>query len=93
VPDVLPGGITLLAGKPKKGKSWMALGMCEAVATGGVAFGMKRVEQGDTLYLALEDNPKRLQKRLRKVLNGSPAPDRMHLVVNGRDCIKGVQRN
>jgi hypothetical protein len=79
VPDVLPEGLSLLAGKPKKGKSWMALGMCEAVAAGGVAFGTRRVEQGDTLYLALEDNRKRLQKRLKKVLNGEPAPDRMHL--------------
>ncbi|MDP8951143.1 MAG: AAA family ATPase, partial [Actinomycetota bacterium] len=79
VPDVLPEGLSLLAGKPKKGKSWMALGMCEAVAVGGVAFGVKRVEQGDTLYLALEDNRKRLQKRLKKVLDGRPAPERMHL--------------
>jgi hypothetical protein len=79
VPDVLPEGLSLLVGKPKKGKSWMALGLCEAVATGGVAFGTRRVEQGDTLYLALEDGYKRLQKRLKKVLNGAPAPDRMHL--------------
>ncbi len=79
VPDVLPEGLSLLVGKPKKGKSWMALGMCEAVAAGGVAFGTRRVEQGDTLYLALEDNEKRLKKRLQKVLNGAAAPDRMHV--------------
>jgi hypothetical protein len=79
VPGVLPEGLSLLVGKPKKGKSWMALGMCEAVATGGVAFGTKRVEQGDTLYLALEDNKKRLKKRLQKILNGAAAPDQLHL--------------
>lgn len=79
VPDVLPEGLTLLVGKPKKGKSWMALGTCEAVAVGGVAFGTKRVEQGDALYLALEDNRKRLRKRLEKILDGRPAPKRMHL--------------
>ncbi len=79
VPDVLPEGVTLLVGKPKKGKSWMALGMCESVAVGGVALGTKRVEQGDTLYLALEDNVKRLRKRLKKVLDGRAAPERMHL--------------
>ncbi len=82
VPDVLPEGLSLLAGKPKKGKSWMALGMCEAVATGGVAFGVKHVEQGDALYLALEDNKKRLKKRLGKVLDGRPGPDRMHVEVS-----------
>jgi hypothetical protein len=79
VPDVLPEGLSLLVGKPKKGKSWMALGMCEAIAVGGVALGTKRVEEGDTLYLALEDNEKRLQKRLKKVLDGRNAPERMHL--------------
>jgi hypothetical protein len=79
VPGVLPEGLTLLVGKPKKGKSWMALNMCEAVAVGGVVFGTKRVDQGDTLYLALEDNTKRLQKRLRKVLDGRAAPEKMYL--------------
>src|SRR5215208_5039887 len=79
VPEVLPEGLSLLVGKPKKGKSWMALGMCESVATGGVAFGVKHVEQGDALYLALEDNRKRLKRRLKKILNGASAPDNMYL--------------
>ena len=75
VPGVLPEGVSLLAGKPKQGKSWMALGLCEAIAAGGVAFGTKRVEQGKTLYLALEDNERRMQKRLKKALNGRPCPE------------------
>jgi hypothetical protein len=37
VPDVLPEGVTFLAGKPKVGKSWMVLGIGLAVATGVVA--------------------------------------------------------
>ncbi len=44
--------------------------MCEAVAVGGVAFGTTRVERGASLYLALEDNRRRLRKRLQKVLDG-----------------------
>lgn len=70
VQGVLPEGVTLLAGKPKQVKSWMALGLCEAIAAGGVAFGTRRVEKGETLYLALEDNERRMQKRIRKVLDG-----------------------
>jgi hypothetical protein len=73
VRGVLPEGVTLLAGKPKLGKSWLALGLCVAVAAGGVALGTRQVEQGDVLYLALEDNRRRLQKRLGKMLCG-PAP-------------------
>jgi hypothetical protein len=92
VPDVLPEGVTLLAGKPKKGKSWLALGLCEAIAAGGVAFGTKRVEQGETLYLALEDNTRRLKKRLKKVLDGRPAPARMHVCTEWPRLAEGGAR-
>jgi hypothetical protein len=78
VPGVLPEGVTLLAGKPKLGKSWLALGLCVAVAAGGVALGTRQVERGEVLYLALEDNRRRLQKRLRKMLRGS-APDGLEM--------------
>lgn len=79
IQDMVPVGVHLLAGKPKKGKSWLALGACESVATGGRAFGAKDTRQGKSLYLALEDNERRLQKRLRKVLGGRPAPETMYL--------------
>lgn len=60
------------------GKSWLALGLCVATATGGRALGQKPVEGGDALCLALEDNERRLQKRLRKLLQGRGAPTRLH---------------
>jgi RecA-family ATPase len=61
-------GLTILAGKGKIGKSWLALGIAIAVASGGYALGSIKVEQGDVLYLALEDNERRLQKRLRQLV-------------------------
>ena len=45
-----------------------------AVASGRNALGDLSVEQGDVLYLALEDTQRRLQKRLRDMLNGDSAP-------------------
>ena len=81
VPDIIPEGVTLLAGKPKLGKSWLTLGLGVATATGGVALGTKRVEQGKCLYLALEDNRRRLQKRLDKLLAGGPAPEGLHIAL------------
>ena len=48
--------------------SWLALGLCVAVAAGGFAFGNVHVEKGSALYLALEDNERRLQFRLKKIL-------------------------
>lgn len=79
VPGYLPEGLTLLAGRPKMGKSWLGFGLALAVASGGAAFGKVRVEPGEALYLALEDTPKRLQSRLGMMLHGEPAPDGLHL--------------
>ena len=63
--DLLPEGLTLLAGKPKLGKSWLALQLSLAVATDSEVLG-RPVEQGRVLYAALEDNPRRLKSRLQK---------------------------
>jgi len=63
----LAEGVTLLAGKPKIGKSWMALDFAMAVATGGVALGSVKCRQGRVLYCALEDNHRRLQRRMRQL--------------------------
>lgn len=79
VPRILPEGVTLLGGKPKMGKSWMALDVGIAIASGGYVFGKIPVDAGDVLYLALEDHPRRLQKRLKKRLQGSEAPSRLAL--------------
>lgn len=79
VPGILPEGVTLLSGKAKMGKSWLALGWCIAVATGGAALGKRRVEQGEALYLALEDNQRRIQSRLKKVLAGDKAPEGFYI--------------
>ncbi len=64
VPEILPEGLTLLAGKPKLGKSWLAL----SIAAGRVALGKQPIPQGDVLYLALEENARRLQARARQLL-------------------------
>jgi hypothetical protein len=68
VPGYIAEGCTLLAGRPKLGKSWLVLEMGLAVALGEACLGSILCEQGDVLYLALEDNERRLQKRIDKVL-------------------------
>ncbi len=78
VPGMVPEGVTLLAGKPKLGKSWLALGIAIAISTGGVALGTRPVEEGEVLYMALEDNHRRLRKRMEKLLTGDP-PERLHI--------------
>lgn len=79
VPGYLVEGMTLFAGAPKLGKSWMALGWGIAVASGGNAMGSIRCEQGDVLGLMLEDNERRLQRRIRQLQQGE-LPDRLTLL-------------
>jgi len=79
IPGIVPEGTTLLCGKPKMGKSWMALGWGIAVASGGNALGSIPVEQGDVLYLSLEDNQRRLKSRISKILPDGDIPPRLHL--------------
>jgi RecA-family ATPase len=66
VPGIVPVGITFLAGRPKVGKSWLALQIAIAVATGGRALNEK-IEPGRVLYLALEDSARRLKNRCEKM--------------------------
>src|SRR5262245_31044556 len=75
-------GLTVLAGRPKVGKSWMALGLAIAVASpAGHALGSIPVEQGDVLYLALEDNMRRLKRRLNQMLPSGSVPDRLDITL------------
>jgi hypothetical protein len=75
IEGLVPEGLTFFAGAPKLGKSWLGLGLGVAIASGGCALGRVQVEGGDCLYLALEDNPRRLQGRLRMILNGDRPPE------------------
>jgi DNA-binding Lrp family transcriptional regulator len=65
VSRLIPEGLSLLCAKPKLGKSWLALHLAVSVATGGKALGEYWCEPGAALYLALEDNLRRMQSRLR----------------------------
>lgn len=81
VGDELPmlvEGTCILSAKPKLGKSWLALGMCIAIATGADFLGY-RTQQCSTLYLDLETSEALQQKRLRKMLDGNDPPKNFYL--------------
>jgi AAA domain-containing protein len=77
IPKYVAEGLTVIAGRPKTGKSWLALGWAVAVAAGGLAFGSIQVDAGEVLYLALEDNQRRIKRRLEQM--GGAAPGRLHI--------------
>jgi hypothetical protein len=69
VPDMIPAaGVTLLCSKPKFGKSWLAYDLCIGSTMNRFILGTIKPEQGDVLYLALEDSKRRLQRRMTKLL-------------------------
>jgi RecA-family ATPase len=58
------GGVTVLAGRPKHGKSWFALDLALGVGTGIAVLGDVACAKGPVLYLALEDSPYRMRGRV-----------------------------
>jgi DNA-binding NarL/FixJ family response regulator len=82
VPGLLPEGLTILAGAPKIGKSWLALGLALAAAEGGKALGAIDVLPRPVLYLALEDGHRRMQDRCRALMGGRAVPSRFHYLLS-----------
>lgn len=64
VPGYLPEGFSVLAGRQKLGKTWLAIDIALAVASGGMSMGAIEVEAGDVLYLDLENGERRVQRRV-----------------------------
>lgn len=72
VPGLIPEGLTILAGAPKLGKSWLSLAICLDVAGGKPVLGGIRADIGETIYFGLEDTPRRLQGRLYALTKDTP---------------------
>ena len=89
VEGLLPMGMGVLVAKPKLGKSWMVLDLCLAVAQGEPFLGFPTRQHG-TLYLALEDGKSRMQTRLRRLLEGRPAPANMHVMFQAQRLGEGL---
>jgi AAA domain len=68
VPGIIAPGLTLFAGKPKIGKSWFCLDVALAVAGDRYCLADLKCHVGDVLFIGLEDNERRLHKRIAKLL-------------------------
>jgi hypothetical protein len=91
VPGFIPHGVTILAAKPKAGKSWLMLDVCIAVAAGRATLGQLRPSEGDVLYLALEDSKRRLKGRVDKILTpfGAEWPARLEFATEWKKLHEG----
>lgn len=72
VDKLLPTGLSLLAGSPKVGKSWLALWLSVQIAKGEPVWD-NDTSGGTVLYLCYEDNEIRIQNRLLEITEDAPS--------------------
>jgi hypothetical protein len=95
VPKIIPEGLTILAGRPKIGKSWLVLllglVLSNGVAAFGLDYGTTRPIKGSVLYLGLEDGKRRLQSRMTKLIGVRPEnwPEELYLKTEWRRLDQG----
>ena len=77
IENLLYPGTYLFVGAPKLGKSFLMLQIAYHVAA-GLPLWEYPVRQSSVLYLALEDDPRRLQERLYRMF-GTECTDRLHM--------------
>jgi hypothetical protein len=85
VDGYLPEGFSVLAGRQKLGKTWLAIDWAIAVATGGVAMGSTACAAGDVLYIDLENGRRRAQRRISTIFpyeRERPSLSRLHWMVD-----------
>lgn len=70
VKDLLPEGLTILAGSPKHGKSLLALNMAIAISSSNLLMNKFETSPGKILYLPFEDGERRFQKRVNDICKG-----------------------
>ena len=90
VEGLLPMGMGVLVAKPKAGQE---AGWCWTSALPwhrGSRFWGSPPRQHGTLYLALEDGKSRMQTRLRRLLEGRPAPANMHVMFQAQRLGEGL---
>lgn len=79
VDDFLPAGSAILAAPAKAGKSWMMMQLAITAAEGGYFLNHK-TNKCQVVYFALEDSPRRLKDRLRKMLSGKKPPEGVEFI-------------
>ena len=90
IDSVLYKGAYLFAGAPKIGKSFLVLQMAYAVSTGRAIWDYQ-VHRGAVLYLALEDQYRRLQERMARMFGVDGHGDLM-LAVAAKQLGQGLEK-
>lgn len=88
VDGLLSSGVYILAGAPKIGKSFLVAQIAFHVSTGQKLWDYE-VHQGTVLYLALEDDQRRLQQRMSRMF-GVDGTQNLHFATSAGQVGKGL---
>ena len=83
IDGLLPSGTCFLAGAPKVGKSFLVAQFAYHVSTGRPIWGYP-VRRGGVLYLALEDDQRRLQERMSRMFGVEGTDDLNFAICSGQ---------
>ena len=89
IEGVLYPGTYLLAGAPKIGKSFLVAQLAYHVSTGKELWG-HQVRQGTVLYLALEDDHRRLQERMYRMF-GTDSSEKLFFATCAKQIGNGLE--
>lgn len=90
IDGLLYSGLYLFVGSPKIGKSFLMAQLAYHISTGTPIWNYK-VSKGTVLYLALEDDYSRLQKRLYQMF-GTDSADNLYLSVSASQLNDGLDK-
>ncbi|HCY76488.1 MAG TPA: hypothetical protein DHV28_11255 [Ignavibacteriales bacterium] len=91
IKNLLPEGLSILAARPKTGKSFLAQNISLSITRGTKALGFFETEQTSVLYIALEDNFRRIQDRINNIIQNEiekTAPDNLFYLEENKDLPK-----
>ena len=88
VDGLLSAGVYILAGAPKTGKSFLVAQIAYHVSTGTPLWNYE-VQEGTVLYLALEDDFQRIQKRMYRMF-GTNSTDNLVFAVAAKQLGSGL---
>jgi len=85
VENFLSAGLTIIAGRPKVGKSFFCMNLALSIME------YFNVMKSEVVYFALEDHHTRIQSRINKIIEKkteATAPENFHFLKNNQDFLK-----
>ncbi|MEW6215669.1 MAG: AAA family ATPase, partial [Nitrospirota bacterium] len=83
IQDILPEGLSILAGAPKIGKTFFALNMALSIASGTKTLGILQTEKTGVAYFALDEKDQFVQEKINSIIQAqglTHIPDNFRLI-------------